>query len=216
MNQKTLNIVFGVVIVVLIGAVVYFVVGKKSEPANNEPVITNNTITTQPTNPTLIPTTSKPTITGFETRKEGNQIVLYKLMSDGTSVKTGLQVPLSNCGQNADGSTFYCPENIVVSPDNTKAVYSTWKNVYYEIFVSNPDGTQSKKIAQQEVPEGSGGLNVQTLKWSSDGKFVTYQESGLRNFGTLPSGDPDFRSVLITYQVNIAAGAKVKLSEVEK
>ena len=202
MNQKGFaNIALIVVIFILVGAVGYFALVKKSEPVAQQPTPTQ---------------TPKLTVSGFEARKEGNQMVLYKLMSDGTSVKTGLGVALSNCGQDASGSTYYCPENIVVSPNNTKAVYSTWKGVYYEIFVSNLDGTQSNKIAQQEAPEGQGGLNVQTLKWSSDGKFITYQESSIRSFGTLPSGNVDLRGVLTIYQVNVTAGTKVKLSETEE
>lgn len=66
MNQKNLNVIFGVAIVVLVGTAVYFVAVKKSEPVNNS-VVTNNTNTapTNQTNPTTIPpvNTSTPTPT---------------------------------------------------------------------------------------------------------------------------------------------------------
>src|SRR3989344_3193736 len=57
MNQK--NIILGLIVVVLIGVVAYFIVGKKSEPANNQPIVANNTNNTEPTNqvtPTPNPT----------------------------------------------------------------------------------------------------------------------------------------------------------------
>jgi hypothetical protein len=42
MNQKILNIVYGIAIVLLVGAVVYFAVIRKIEPSNDQPAITNN------------------------------------------------------------------------------------------------------------------------------------------------------------------------------
>ncbi len=50
MNQKTLNILFGAIIVILIGAVVYFVAGKNSQPADNQPIVTNETNNTNTEN----------------------------------------------------------------------------------------------------------------------------------------------------------------------
>lgn len=63
MNQKILNITYGVVIVILIGAVVYFAVGKKSEPTNNSTNQTNSTNTPLTNNQqnTSTPTSSTPT-----------------------------------------------------------------------------------------------------------------------------------------------------------
>ncbi|MBI2676838.1 MAG: hypothetical protein HYX21_02755 [Candidatus Yanofskybacteria bacterium] len=55
MNQKTLNIIYGIVIVVLIGTVVYFVVGKKSEQVVQQPPPTP-TQTQIPVSPTPTPT----------------------------------------------------------------------------------------------------------------------------------------------------------------
>ena len=63
MNQKTLNIILGLVIVVLIGAGAYFVVGKKSEPTNNQPVVADNTNNTEPANQvTPTPNTTTPLV----------------------------------------------------------------------------------------------------------------------------------------------------------
>ncbi len=50
MNQKTLNVIYGIVGVILIGGVIYFAIGKKTETTTNQPVVTpatNNTSTPQ-------------------------------------------------------------------------------------------------------------------------------------------------------------------------
>src|SRR3989344_1368057 len=49
-NQKSLHIIYGVVIVILIGVIAYFAIGKNSKPMNNETVQqTNSTNTLLPT-----------------------------------------------------------------------------------------------------------------------------------------------------------------------
>jgi hypothetical protein len=56
MSQKTSDIIFGLVIIILIGVIGYLVVDKRSESANNQPVVGNNTNNMGPTN-SLSPTT---------------------------------------------------------------------------------------------------------------------------------------------------------------
>jgi hypothetical protein len=69
MNQKTLNIIYGIVIVVLIGTVVYFAVRKKSEPIAQQPTLaptqevqTPSPVTTPTLNPSPTPTPIQPPI----------------------------------------------------------------------------------------------------------------------------------------------------------
>lgn len=60
MNNKKgfANIVLVIVIVILVGAVGYFAFVKKSEPVNNQPVVTNGTNNTDNQNNTISPSTS--------------------------------------------------------------------------------------------------------------------------------------------------------------
>jgi hypothetical protein len=197
------NIALVVVIVILVGAVGYFALVKKSEPVLQEPtpIIGSNTQTPAPT--------PKPTISSFEARKENGKMVLYKVYSDGTSQKTGLEVTLVKAG------TYEVPVKIVVSPDKTKATFNKWNNTTLktEIYVSNVDGTNVKLLTQQEVGEGSGGLNQDSLAWSSDGKYITYFEAQLTCEGNCQTPD-DTINMKVTYQVNVATGEKKVTSKI--
>ena len=54
MNQKNWIIGLVILVVILVGAIIYFAVGKKPEPTNNQPTVTNNN--TNPTNQTNLKT----------------------------------------------------------------------------------------------------------------------------------------------------------------
>ena len=76
MNQKTLNIVFGIVILVLIGAVGYFAIGKKSELVltNEQPVNTQTTNQTKTKN-TISPVSAQVLPTTCKDESEGAPII---------------------------------------------------------------------------------------------------------------------------------------------
>lgn len=153
---------------------------------------------------------SKADIAGFEVREEDSAMVLYKIFSDQSSERAGLKVSLSEAG------TYEVPINIVISPNKELALFNEWHEVSMEIYVANIDGARKRKIAEQEVPEGSGELLPETLQWSADGKYITYQESGMRGdgIGVLPSGEFTARKIITTYRVNITDTTKEKISEV--
>lgn len=73
MNQKTLNIIYGIVIVALVGTVVYFAMGKKSEPVAQKPPqtpietpVSSQTPATTPVDETASWKTYTNTTYGFE------------------------------------------------------------------------------------------------------------------------------------------------------
>jgi len=128
------------------------------------------------------------------------QVVLAQQETDGTVKETGLRVPYE-FGASAPW--------VVVSPDKTKVVYASWENVHYVLYVADIDGSKVRKIAEQEVPEGSGGLNVQSIQWSQDGTRITYEESG----ATCKEGCDHPVQVLMHYSVDVSTGKKTLLSK---
>lgn len=191
-----------IIAVLVVGGGVYIYKNKKVEV----PAVVDNG--TQQTNTQTPAPTPKPTISSSEVKKENGKMVLYKVYSDGTSQKTGLEVTLVKAG------TYEVPVKIVVSPDKTKAVFNKWNNTTLktEIYVSNIDGTNTKLLTQQEVGEGSGGLNQDSLVWSSDSKYITYFESQIAcEAGCAPGSVISYK---VTYQVNLATGEKKVISKV--
>jgi Tol biopolymer transport system component len=86
---------------------------------------------------------------------------------------------------------------------------TTWENAHVVIYVANVDGSGARKITEQVVPEGSGGLNVSTIRWSDDGKLITYMETGPAHCVDKRCSIPeDFASDLVTYSVDVATGKK--------
>ena len=183
MKRSFLNIIYGLVIVVLIGTVGYFIFNKNLE-------------------------SMEPTISNFEVKKENGKMILYKVYSDDSSEKTGLEVVLVKAG------TYEIPIKIIISPNKTKAVFNKWNNTSLktEIYISNIDGTDTKFLTKQEVSEGSGGLNQDSLAWSSDGNSITYFESQLTCAENCKNPG-DFISMKVTYQVNGVTGEKKVLSK---
>ena len=92
MSKKSLNIIYGIVIVALVGVVVYFAVGKKSEPAAQQQLPTSEQATnTSESNPTSTPTPADQTANwktynnstyGYEVKYPNN----WKVSGSGASV----------------------------------------------------------------------------------------------------------------------------------
>lgn len=133
----------------------------KTETVKNDAPIQKETNTT---------TSEKVTYTFF-TKTEGNSVVLYRLGSDGVETKTGLSVTKDW------PSSYVVTVNVVVSPDQQHAVYEKWVGVEMVLYVANIDGSSAKKIADQEVVEGSGELDTSSIAWV-DNSTVRYIETG--------------------------------------
>lgn len=106
MNQKTLNIIYGIVIVVLIGVVVYFAVGKKPEPVAQQPLPTPTQVVNTPKqSPSQTPTPT-PAQTTTPTPTPSN-----------TSVPVGW----TTYKNSANSFTFYYPTNWYLGSDPSNA-----------------------------------------------------------------------------------------------
>jgi hypothetical protein len=101
------------------------------------------------------------------------------------------------------------PEKSALSPDNTKMAYVKWNDAISkaEVLTSNIDGSNEKIIATQEVGEGNGELDKDSIEWSDDGKYVTYNESQLTCQENCQSPS-DASNMKVTYSVNIETGEK--------
>jgi hypothetical protein len=132
----------------------------------------------------------------------GGQIVLTRINQKGVSKETGLRIPYDITG------TYPGVSAVVLSLDKERVVYTTWENARIMIHVSDIQGANSKVIAEQEVPEGSGGLDVGTIKWSDDGKTITYTESGMTCKGTCTQPSEEV-SVRTWYSVDVQTGKKI-------
>ncbi len=184
-----------VVLVILIGVVLYFSLIKKSTTVT-ESLPTKTSTTSQLTTPST-------SSVSFEARREGDNEVLYKVTQTGagkTYEKTGLVVAY-------DWDPSFAGEiSVVVSPDQKKAVFDKWSDTLYGLvlYVADIDGSNMRQIATQEVGEGSGGLNGETILWT-DSSHITYKEYSIiceADCGTNPS------SRTTTYQVNVETGQK--------
>lgn len=135
----------------------------------------------------------------FETRTEEGKLVLYQVDNAGNSTKTGLTID-----QPASGA-FDPSLVILVSPDHEQAAFNVWNNneLKWEIYIADIDGKNMKSIAKQEVGEGNGELNVDSLAWAADGKRITYFESQIKEDLTLEK---------VTYEVDIETGQKTLVS----
>jgi len=201
MNQKGfVNMVFVVLVVILVGALGYFVFYSRLGPTYSLPGENQKNAISWSVN--------RSAVSSFDVRKESGKMILYKTYSDGTSQKTGLEITSVKVG------TYEVPVNIVVSPDKTKTVFNKWNDniLKTEIYISDIDGRNTRLLTQQEVGEGSGGLNQDSLAWSADGKYITYYESVITCEGGCDPNQPN--SAKIYYQVNVATGEKKVISKV--
>lgn len=142
----------------------------------------------------------------FEARREDGQMILYQVSSDSGWQKTGLAVDIID-----DVSV-----KIIVSPDKTKAVFNKWDNISLQmmIYISNIDGTDVQFLAKQEVGEGSGGMEQDSIVWSDDGQYVSYFEKQI-TCGETCQNPGDFVLVDVYYQVNVATGEKKIIENIE-
>lgn len=152
---------------------------------------------------TLVKNEPAKIISSFQSKKENGKMVLYKLYPDGTFEKSGLEVVYDW------PSTYTVEVNIVISPDKTKAVYNKWNtdNLKMEIYVSDIDGKNIKKIAEQEVPEGSGELNQNSLIWTDD-EHITYYETSANGEGKITP-----KIIDTYYKVDVVSGSKTVISK---
>jgi hypothetical protein len=128
------------------------------------------------------------------------RIVLFNQYDDGSLRETGVSVPYDITG------TYPGTSLMQLSPDKTKVVYTAWENAHVVIYVAGVNGIGTKKIAEQKVPEGSGGLDVNSIKWSEDGTHITYVEDGLKCMKKNCVGSSDFTDVRTTYSVDVNNG----------
>lgn|GEM_PF-3579985 len=130
------------------------------------------------------------------------RIDLSKEYSDGSLRDAGVSIPYDITG------TYPGTSIILLSHDKTKVLYTVWENAHIVIYVSNIDGTGVKKIAEQNVAEGSGSLATSSLRWSDDDAYITYVESG-SVCNKPPCVNPeDFVMGQTTYRVDVNTGNK--------
>jgi hypothetical protein len=125
---------------------------------------------------------------------------LFKEYPDGFLRDAGVSVPYDITGTHPDTSL------ILLSPDKTKVVYTVWENAHIVIYVAGVDGTGVKKIAEQDVPEGSGALDVNSIRWSDEGSRITYNEDGLKCMKKSCLEPNDFTDVTVSHSVDINTG----------
>ena len=199
-----ISIAFVVLVIVLVGAAYLFFIQKPATPLSPSDVSTR----------TQEPQQTK-TVISFEKKKEGENIVLYKTYSDGSALKTGLEVPIY-CNGDASYCKTYVGQNIeiVMSPNKIKAAVRVWGQtpvwgngtVCDLLVVASIDGSSRKEVARV-CREGSGGMAVNSIKWSDDEKYVQYAEVGGSGFV-----DPPIR-ITTTYQIDLETGAKTLISK---
>ena len=129
--------------------------------------------------------------------------------NNGTFHETGLNIPYDVTG-------VYPAGIILISPDKTKAVYAIWEDTKFKLYVSDIDGNNSKMIAEQQVPEGSGSLYVSSIQWSEDGTHVSYVEDGAKCKKAFCAQPDDFALLMITYSVDVRTGEKTVVSSNER
>ena len=205
MNQKRFTyITLVVLVIVFAGAAYLFLIQKPTTSSSLSDVSPKS----------LEPNQAK-TVISFEKKKEGENIVLYKTYSNGSSARTGLEVPIY-CNGDANYCKTYAGQNIeiVTSPSQTKAAVRVWGQtpmwgngtICDLLIVANINGTGRKEVARV-CREGSGGMAVNSIQWSDDEKYLQYAEVGGDGFA-----DPPTRTIT-TYQVDIETGTKTLLSK---
>jgi len=98
------------------------------------------------------------------------------------------------------------------SPDKKRLLYSRWNNARIALYVSDLNGDDAKKVAEQEVAEGSGELDMGSIQWS-DNETIAYVETGLRCADASCASPDDFVSVRTMYTVDIQTGKKTSVTQ---
>jgi hypothetical protein len=127
-------------------------------------------------------------------------IVLSKEYVNGSLADAGVSIPYDVTG------TYPNTSLILLSPDKSKVVYTVWENAHIVIYVAKTDGTGKKKIAEQKVPEGSGILDVNSIRWSEDGMYITYAEDGSRCLKANCINPEDFSLVRTVQSIYVSTG----------
>jgi hypothetical protein len=130
------------------------------------------------------------------------RIILLDKYDNGLTRETGFDIPYDISGI-YPGTSF-----VWISPDKNKVVYSVWENAHISLYVSALDGSKARKIADQEVPEGSGSLIVNSIRWSTDSSKIIYSEDGQKCVKLVCVNPEDFSDIRITYSVDISSGNK--------
>lgn len=138
-----------------------------------------------------------------------SNIVSYKLSTslvavheDGTETPTGLIATWEGW------PTFVGEPHVVISPNERQVVWAGWDQSADGIVIhlSDLDGNNSRVIAEQEVGDGNGGLIMDSIRWSEDGKSVYYTEGMI----TCEADCSDATTVSreTTYQIDLKTGEK--------
>jgi len=134
------------------------------------------------------------------------RIVLSKEYSDGSRRETDINIPYDVTG------TYPGTSIAMLSHDKSKVLYTVWENASIVMYVSNVDGTGVRKIAEQNVAEGSGGLDTSSIRWSDDDANITYTETGLACQKKNCLNPDDFTSVQTSYRVDVNTGHKTTVN----
>lgn len=136
---------------------------------------------------------------GFVTRQENNAVVLYRV-NGSRRERTGLTLSIPKVGD------VVVPPTVKVAPGGTRVAVAMWVPQRAKVTISTAElsGNALAEIAQQEAPEGQGSLVAETLVWSEDGAFLTYDEQ----FVLRSEGGEQVTIRTITYRVDAATGGK--------
>lgn len=91
---------------------------------------------------------------------------------------------------------------IIPSPDGERIAYAAWENVGYSFYVMNKDRPELQLISRQHVGEGSGGVDLDTFSWTTDGNSITYTETAMTCPNTCDEPG-DFVNTEYRYTINV-------------
>jgi hypothetical protein len=136
-----------------------------------------------------------------EHRGYAAEIVLLNIFENGPNTEAGLRIPYDPSGTYSDATT------VLLSPDRHRVLYTLWDGSRIAIYVTDVDGENTRRIAEQEVAEGSGELDVSSIVWGEDSKTISYSESGI-TCEVICDDPEDFSRINITYRINVLTGEK--------
>lgn len=114
-----------------------------------------------------------------------------------------------------DSPSADIPEKTAFSPDNTRIAFVRWNDALAkaEVFIANSDGSDKRLIAQQDIGEGSGELDQDSIEWSADGKYITYSETRSDCTDDYCQSPSDGKNMQVRYKVNVQTGEKKIISQ---
>ena len=136
-----------------------------------------------------------------DVESEGEQsffqkISLYERDTNGKERATGLVV------ERDWDSSIFSEVRIIVSPNEDKVLFNLWEDSHMVLYVSNINGTERLKVAEQASSEGNGELDIWSLKWV-DNQHIQYEERSLICPQLRCNNPGDFVSEDRMYNVNI-------------